>query len=65
MHQRDGMARRSAVEIVPRRVSALGDQRVVVAVAEHPFAGRHLAFGDPFAQQAHDTVDVRDGTDGR
>ena len=49
--------------IVACRVAVLGDERIVVAIAEQPFAGGQFPRGDPLAQQAHDIVHGQHGSD--
>ena len=65
VHQPDRMPRGDAIEVVPRRVSAFGQQRIVVTEAEQPFARRHVALADPLFERGHDVVDALHRSDRR
>lgn len=65
VEQHDRRDERGAVEVVPRRMPPLREQRVVVAPADHELARGRRAFRDARPQGGHDVLDRLHRTDRR
>ncbi len=61
----DRVLTRDTVQVSARGMTALREERVVIAAADDPFAGLFPAFRGEASQLGHQFVDGRDGPDGR